>query len=81
MAADNPIFESSPAVDEWIVRTLQGMASDAEEWLLAMWCNASPANDRHFRETERIWAAGAGLRQGRERRQAPTVHELTRRAE
>lgn len=77
MAADDPISESSTAVDELIVRALQGVVSEAEERLLAAWRNASPANERYFRETERFWASGAGLRRASEQRRTPTVHELT----
>lgn len=80
MAADDHVSESSTAVDELIVRALQGAASEAEERLLDAWRNASPGNERYFRETERVWASGAGLRSGGKPRRAPTVHELTWRA-
>lgn len=77
MAAYDPIPESSTAVDELIVRALQGVASEAEERLLDAWRNASHDNERYFRETERVWASGAGLRSGGAPRRTPTVHELT----
>lgn len=64
-------------MDELIVRALQGVASEAEERSLAAWRNASPANERYFRETERVWVSGAGLRRYSEPRRPPTVHELT----
>ena len=47
----------SPAVDELIIRVLNGTASGSEEEEVRRWRAEAPGNEAYFLRTERVWLA------------------------